>query len=220
MSFGVSLDQGSFEYAGSARGLFAQKRNLMRPRMWSMTKDILRFFKEGPAFLEAPDENLSLHDYLRREGYSVPFIYDHLLPMAGAIWSCSLGDVLKFPAVSFLQFYRNHGLLQVEGRPQWRTVAGGSRSYIKALLADYRGEVRLSSPVTGLRRTPVGAFIETANIGSEFLGDEAIARIHRIAAQTWRGPTGASCGASSYDAASFIACSWCPASNSSRMMSA
>ncbi|KAK0360163.1 hypothetical protein LTR94_028380, partial [Friedmanniomyces endolithicus] len=86
MSFAVSLDQGRFEYA--APGLFAQRRNLLRPRFWSMLSEILRFYRQAPEDLsELTDPQLTLGDYLKRQGFSEAFRDDHLLPMAAAIWS-------------------------------------------------------------------------------------------------------------------------------------
>lgn len=152
MSFAVSLGGGKLEYAGSAAGLFAQKRNLLRPKIWRMTADLLRFFREAERDIESLPEHLSLAAYLERRGYSRAFAEDHLLPMGAAIWSCASGDMLHFPARSFLEFYRNHGLLSLDGRPQWRTVIGGSRAYVRRLLADCDIELKLATPVQQVRR--------------------------------------------------------------------
>ena len=121
MSFSVSLDGGGFEYAGDPRRFFGQKRNLLRPRSWRTLRDILRFYREAPALLNAPDGDLSLGDYLEAEDYSRAFVEDHLLPMAAAIWSAPPRHTLDYPAASFVRFFQNHGLLQLKGRPQWRT---------------------------------------------------------------------------------------------------
>lgn len=153
MSFAVSTDNGGFEYAGSLPGLLAQRRNLLRPRLWRMTREILRFYREAEHFLNAPDPALSIAGYLDREGYSQDFRRDHLLPMAAAIWSSSFNEIQDFPAVSFLQFFRNHGLLKLKDRPQWRTVTGGSRSYVECLAGAIDGRIRLSAPVERLERS-------------------------------------------------------------------
>ncbi|WP_022728160.1 NAD(P)/FAD-dependent oxidoreductase [Fodinicurvata sediminis] len=153
MSFAVSADGGRFEYAGSLPGLVAQRRNLLRPRLWRMTREILRFYREAEKFLEEPDPALTITGYLDREGYSQAFRQDHLLPMAAAIWSSSFDEIQDFPAVSFLQFFRNHGLLKLKDRPQWRTVSGGSRSYVERMAAAISGQVRTGTVVQGLERT-------------------------------------------------------------------
>ena len=152
MSFAVSLDGGDLEYAGSAAGLFADKRNIFRPRVWRMTRDVLRFFRQAEADIDRLSEETTLGAYLASQGYSRAFAEDHLLPMGAAIWSCASGDMLAFPARSFLEFYRNHGLLTYEDRPQWRTVTGGSRSYVDRLLADSDLDLRLATPAVALRR--------------------------------------------------------------------
>ena len=135
MSFAVSLDGGNLEYSGSGlAGLFAQKSNLFRPRFWSMLTDIRRFYREAPAEVTLLDElHTSLGDYLDARRYSPAFRDDHLLPMAGAIWSAPPQAMLAYPAASFIRFHDNHGLLQVANRPQWRTVTGGSRIYVERL---------------------------------------------------------------------------------------
>lgn len=156
MSFAVSTDDGGFEYAGSLPGLVAQRRNLLRPRLWRMTREILRFYRQAEHFLDDPDPTLSIGGYLDREGYSQAFRRDHLLPMAAAIWSSSFNEILDFPAVSFLQFFRNHGLLKLADRPHWRTVTGGSCNYVEQLAAAIDGQVRTSAPVKRLDRAGAG----------------------------------------------------------------
>lgn len=154
MSFAVSVDGGALEYAGSnLAGLFAQPANVLRPRFWRMLRDIARFYREGPALIgSAGAETLTIGDYLAREGYSRAFIDDHLLPMAAAIWSTPAGDMYHHPALAFVRFCMAHGLMQVTGRPQWRTVEGGSRAYVKRLTEPFADRIRLSSRVRGIRR--------------------------------------------------------------------
>lgn len=158
MSFAVSVDEGQFEYGGSAAGLFAQRRNLIRPRLWRLVRDLLRFYRTAPAFLET-DGDLPIGEFLRREGYSPAFMDDHLLPMAAAVWSCSTEDVSAFPTKSFLRFNLNHGLMQLSNRPQWRTVSGGSREYVKRLSAPVAAQARLNTPVAAIRRTADGVTV-------------------------------------------------------------
>ena len=168
MSFSVSLDSGRLEYRGNATGLFVQKRNLLRPRFWSMLRDLLRFYREAPgAMREAEAVDLSLGELLAQGGYGEAFTRDHLLPMGSAIWSAPIGEMLAFPARSFIQFCENHGLLLLKGRPQWRTVTGGSRRYVERIGQSLDGRIRLSSPVVALRRAPEGAYLRAAGCEEE-----------------------------------------------------
>jgi predicted NAD/FAD-binding protein len=154
MSFAASLDGGRFEYSGSGLGgLLAQPGNLLRPRLWSMLRDLRRFYREAPLTLNTPDSaEMSLGEYLRRQGYGEAFIYDHLLPMGAAIWSTPTQDMLDYPLAAFVRFCHNHGLLSFRDRPVWRTVCGGSRAYLEKLTASYRDNVRLNTAVRSVRR--------------------------------------------------------------------
>lgn len=151
MSFAVSVDDGDFEYSGGTlRGLVAQPGNLLKPRYWSMLKDILRFFRQAPRDLAAGELG-KLADYLDARGYGAAFRNDYLYPMAAAIWSTPAMQVGEFPAANFIRFNLNHGLLDLTNRPIWRTVRGGARVYVDAL-ARAIGEVHTGAPVRGLRR--------------------------------------------------------------------
>lgn len=162
MSFGVSLDGGAMEYEGSLRGMIAQPSNLIRPGYYRMCCDIARFYKTAPAVLKRPDGDvLSLGSYLRQEDYSTEFVYNHLLPMGSAIWSCSCDDMLAFPAGSFVRFFHNHGLLSFSNRPKWRTVVGGSREYLKQFTSAFSDSIRLNTPIVGLRRDNDGIHLRT-----------------------------------------------------------
>jgi uncharacterized protein len=153
MSFAVSLDGGRLEYSGNLAGLFAQKRNIFSPRFWSMLTDIQRFYREAPTEVTALDELCTtLGDYLDMRSYGAAFRDDHLLPMAGAIWSAPPDTMLRYPAASFIRFHDNHGLLRIANRPQWRTVTGGSRSYVERLTASYRDRVELGIGAERIRR--------------------------------------------------------------------
>lgn len=158
MSFSASLDGGAFEYSGSGlKGLIGQKTNLLRPRFWSMVSDVLRFYKEAPGLLQRPDlADVSLGDYLASSRYGASFIEDHLLPMGAAIWSTTAGEMRLYPLHAFIRFFANHGLLSLDDRPRWRTVDGGSREYVKRVLADFSGELRLGRSVRQIRRDALG----------------------------------------------------------------
>jgi predicted NAD/FAD-binding protein len=153
MSFSVRLEEQGLEWAGTNLAtLFAQPRNLFRRRFWRMLGDIVRFNRlaRTEAVREA-GEGTTLGAFLDRHGFSIEFRDWYLLPMAGAIWSCPTAEMLDYPVASFVRFCLNHGLLQVADRPQWRTVTGGSREYVRRL-AEGIGEVRLGDPVLALRR--------------------------------------------------------------------
>ncbi len=169
MSFAVSLDKGDLEYGGNDLfALFAQWRNLVRPRFWSMLRDLVRFYREAPAHACALDSRMtSLGDYLSDQGYGRAFQEDHLLPQAAAIWSTSSSNIRDYPAAAFIRFCENHGLLQILNRPVWRTVQGGSRAYVERLTAAYAERVRLGQAVKGVRRTANGVFVRTADGESE-----------------------------------------------------
>ena len=178
MSFGVSLDDGAFEYASTnLGGLLAQRRNLFRPRFWTMLRDVIRFQKHGAADAHAWPGEVSLTDYLEQRGFCRAFQEDHLLPQAAAIWSTQLADIGEYPARALLRFFDNHGLLKLVGRPKWRTVKGGSRAYVEKLMADFSGRVRLSSPVRAVTRLAGGVTVETFG-GEAELYDRVVIAAH------------------------------------------
>eukprot|EP01041_Mallomonas_annulata_P039112 gene39112-62736_t len=164
MSFAVSADAGQFEWKGggnswaeTARGLFAQKRNLLSPRFWRLLLDITRFFYTASKDVAELERNAtSLDDYLKARGYGAAFRDDHLLPQAAAIWSTPLDQIGAYPAASLIRFFLNHGMMTITGRGLWRTVEGGSRAYVTKLTAAYRGEVRKGLRVTGVHRDANG----------------------------------------------------------------
>lgn len=177
MSFAVSLNQGGIEYEGSARGLFAQPRNLLRPSHWRMVRDILRFYRTAPDLLEhAGAADWTLGDMLAHGGYSRVLAERHLLPMGAAIWSASQDDMLRFPARQFVRFFVNHHLFALAGRPQWRTVSGGSAAYIGRLAAALGERLRLNAPVRALRRSAAG--VRVCTDGDDMLFDQVVVASH------------------------------------------
>jgi predicted NAD/FAD-binding protein len=163
MSFSVSINCGGFEYAGSPRGLFVQPSNLVRPTFWRFMRDLTRFYREARLLSAGSDlDQLTLADLLKRGGYSDLFAKRHLLPMVAAIWSSNCDDILAFPARTFLQFFENHGLLSLGDRPQWRSVLGGSRRYVKALSGSFRESIHLHTPIAEIRRTTAGVLLRDA----------------------------------------------------------
>ena len=175
MSFGVSLDDGRLEYGSVGwRGLFAQYRNAVNPRFWSMMRDLVRFYREAPAYVGASD-SISLGGYLERHGYGRAFRDDHLLPMAAAIWSAPAHALLDYPAEAFIRFCENHGLLELASRPQWRTVIGGSKSYVERLTRIYGERVRLQCGIKGIARTAAGVLVTDATGRTEMFDHVVIA---------------------------------------------
>ena len=168
MGFSVSLDDGRIEYGGdSMPALFAQWRNLARPRFWWMLADLVRFYREAPLHACALHTGMvSLGDYLDREGYGAAFQDDHLLPQAAAIWSASVEDIRAYPATAFIRFCENHGLLKILGRPAWRTVEGGSQAYVQKLTEAYADKIRLGAAVTNVTRVAGGVRVrdETGSV--------------------------------------------------------
>jgi predicted NAD/FAD-binding protein len=187
MSFGVSKNNAAYEYAGGdLKQLFAQPGNIFKRRFWRMVADILRFNKEAPKLLDGVASQESLGEYLIANDYSEGFVEDYILPMGAAIWSASVEGMKAFPARSFVRFFVNHGLLRINGRPQWRTVTGGSRSYVQRVLRDLGSDLRLGTPVQKIRRTADGGIIETAQGSAVFSkiifachADQALAMIDK-----------------------------------------
>jgi len=160
MNFSVSLDDGTLEYAGSLAGLVAQPTALARRDYWRMLADLMRFYREAPSILTSPSAaRISLGEYLAANNYSEAFARLHLLPMGAAIWSSSIEDMLAHPARAFARFFANHGLFKLAGRPQWRTVAGGSREYVKRLTARYAKDIRVACGVKAVLRDATGVTI-------------------------------------------------------------
>ena len=153
MSFGVSIAEPDIEWAGTDLStVFAQRRNLIRPAFLSMLRDILRFNKNAQRYLtEAQSNSISLEQLLDRERFGQTMRDWYLLPMAAAIWSAPVKDILGFPAAHFLTFCLNHRLLQIQERPQWKTVVGGSRCYVQKLVEQLT-DVRLNTPVQRVER--------------------------------------------------------------------
>lgn len=157
MSFAFSADRGSFEWSGqSLSAVFAQKRNFFNPLFWLMLRGIFKFNKRAARDHEAGTLGKeSLGHWLKRHRFSKVFIQRYLLPMGAAIWSTPADEIMDFPARSFLQFFYNHRLINRD-RPQWRTVSGGSREYVKKITQSFADQLRLNAEVSEVRRTPDG----------------------------------------------------------------
>ncbi len=147
MSFGVSINQGDLEY--SSNNMLAQKRNLFRPKYWRMLKDVIHFNKHAESYLNRSNE-VTLEQCLKELKLSEWFKQYYLLAMGAAIWSCPVETMLKFPAKTFIRFFKNHGLLTINQHPQWKTVSGGSHEYIKRLTKPFSEKIKLNCGVTNV----------------------------------------------------------------------
>lgn len=160
MSFSVQAEQGGLEWCGTdLNGVFAQRSNIFKPSFWLMLREILRFNKEATRLAETGTEvelTQSIEHFLDSRGYTESFRRWYLLPMISSIWSCPAGQMLQFPVSTLIRFCHNHGLLQVNDRPQWYTVSGGARQYVQRMLKAIP-DVRLNTPVTAVRRNGPGA---------------------------------------------------------------
>lgn len=178
MSFSVRSDATGLEYCGSnLNGLFAQRRNLVRPAFYQLLYDFFRFGRSAAAILESTDDRWTVGEYLVRERYSRSFIENYFLPMGSAIWSCPRGAFAEFPLRFIVEFYHNHGLLTVNHRPQWRVICGGSQTYVRALTGHFAHQMRLSTPVHGLRRREGGVEVLLGD-GRVELFDHVIVACH------------------------------------------
>ena len=178
MTFSASIRGGGYEYSGTrAWGLFGQLSNIADADHWRMLRDVHRFFKTAPTEMAALAEDVSLGDYVRDRGYGQSFVRRHLIPMAGAIWSAPLADMMNYPAKAFIRFFDNHGLLKVSNRPKWRTVDGGSREYVRRILEDGDFQIRLNTAVASVRRAPGRVFLSTG-AGEEHPFDHVVFASH------------------------------------------
>ena len=218
MGFGVSLDGGDCEYSGDTLlQMMGNPGNLVVPGHWRMLWDIVRFFRTAEAQSKHLDEGVTLGQFLKAQGYSRAFMERHLLPMAGAIWSSSPNQMLDYPAVSFLRFLGNHGLLQYNDRPQWRTVTGGSREYVERLVADGRFRILTGCPVRRVERSAAGVVVEDGlgfrdrfdHVVMATHADQALAMLKDpspeerqclVSLSLWAQPGGASPGCQAYAA--------------------
>jgi len=183
MSFAASLEGGALEYAGTGlRGLFAQRRNIFRPRFWAMLHDLRRLYRQAPGdeVLQNPDL-ISLGEWLDQHGYGQAIQRDHLLPMAAAIWSSRASAVRDYPAAAFFRFCDTHGLLRLQDRPLWRTVRGGSRTYVSRLAAPFENRIFVGNGVAGLRRTEAGVVVRDARGETHVFDDVVLATSARAA---------------------------------------
>ena len=157
MSFSFSSRVSGLEYRPTdINGLLARRGNLLRPSFARMLADIPRFNRDARRLLASDDITTSLDDLLKRGQYSRPFIDHYLVPLGASIWSADPTRFTDFPAASLARFLERHGLLSVGGRPQWRTVSGGSNEYVKALTRPFADRIRTAYPVRRVVRDGSG----------------------------------------------------------------
>ena len=177
MSFGVGDEDGDFEYAStSANGLFAKRAHLASPAFHKMVLDVRRFQREARALL-ASDDDPSLAQWLRDTGFSEAFVEKLIVPQAAAVWSADPEQMWSFPARFLVQFFDNHGMLDLKERPKWRVVQGGSKRYVEALTAPFTDAIRLRTPVERVVRTDDGVTV-TPRGGEPERYDHVVLAVH------------------------------------------
>ncbi|MEP1551393.1 MAG: FAD-dependent oxidoreductase [Paraglaciecola sp.] len=155
MSFSVKNQNTGLEYNGhSLSTLFAQKRNVLRPKFWKLILDILRFNKICKQLFseDSIPLDLTLGEFLDNEQFNDYFCQHYILPMGAAIWSTSLNEMRQFELGFFIRFFHHHGLLNVSDRPQWYVIPGGSREYIAPLIAKFKNDIHLNASISKVSR--------------------------------------------------------------------
>ena len=170
MGFSVKSIKKDLEYAGnSIASLFSQKLNLFRPSFWIMLWDIIRFNKNARSDLETISPEITLEQYLSSKSYSKVFINNYVIPMGSAIWSTKADSMLRVPALFFIRFFNNHGLLQIKNRSGWWVIKGGSKEYIKKMIVDFKSKIRLNTGIDSITRDQDKIIIKTeTGIEEEF----------------------------------------------------
>jgi predicted NAD/FAD-binding protein len=179
MSFSVQHLPSRLEFSGSSLNhLFAQRRNLLRPRFWRMISRINRFNREAVIALTSPQsEALSLGEYVRERGYGNDFLNFYLVPMSSAVWSTPPELMLEFPAVTLLRFFHNHGFLGLHTQHPWLTIVGGAKTYVEKITSPFRGRVQLRNGATRVHRE-AGKVTVTDSTGRSEKYDRVILASH------------------------------------------
>ncbi|MEO8275254.1 MAG: FAD-dependent oxidoreductase [Thermoanaerobaculia bacterium] len=178
MSFSVRNERSGLEYCGTGfNSIFAQRRNLLRPRFHRMLRDIVRFNRTAEAEAGRLGERATLAELLAAGNYGQSFIDDYFVPMTAAIWSTPAAEMTAAPALFIVRFLRNHGMLSVNGHFEWRTVAGGSRRYVDALVARLRKSPETATPIAALLRRDDHVEVVRAS-GRKEIFDEVVLAVH------------------------------------------
>ena len=171
MGFSVTAVDGTLEYCGSSlNAIFSDRKNLINPAFLGMVRDIVRFNKKSVKDLSnghiVPGQ--TLRDYLREGKFGKLFIDGYIVPMACAIWSASSSTVEDFEALFFIRFFRNHGLLNINDRPQWRVLKNGSRSYLPAITEPFKKRIHTGTPIRRITRAENGVRVNTDSAEHHF----------------------------------------------------
>ena len=176
MSFSVQCEKTGLEFSPTTlNSLFIQRRNALRPSFYRMLWDVMRFKRDAEALLKSDDDKITLADFLAGKGYSQTFVQHFIIPMGEAIWSADPVKFNEFPARYFAQFFKNHGVLNVKDQPQWLTIKGRSRQYIKPITQPYADQIRVNCPVASVRRHPEYVDVQPQNQPAEKFDQVVIA---------------------------------------------
>jgi predicted NAD/FAD-binding protein len=175
MSFSVAATGYDFEYSGTPRGLFGQRSNLTRAWFLRMVREYRQFNSDARDLLRTGDSTTSLGEFLEQRGYSQPFIDRLLVPQASAVWSADPRRMWSFPAGFLCEFFDNHGMLALTGRPKWRTVKGGSQRYVDALVVPLHDRIHTGAAVVAIERDPGGVDITVAGAEPQRFDEVVIA---------------------------------------------
>lgn len=163
MSFSVQSTLNRLEYAGNnLKTLFAQKKNLLNIYFWRLLWEILKFNKLAKKILQKPEliENLTIQEFVNKHNFSEYFLDNYLLPMSSAIWSSSYKDIKNFSLLFFLNFLNNHGMININDRPQWLTIKNGSETYVQKIVSQLKGKIKLNSAISNVFRKNGKCIIE------------------------------------------------------------
>ncbi len=178
MSFSVQCQKtGLYFCPTSFNTMFAQRKNLLRPAFYRMLTDALRFRREASELIESDDYRITLQEYLEKRNYSTFFIDNFIIPMGEAIWSADPVQFREFPARYLVEFFNNHGFLNIRNQPQWLVIKGGSRQYIEPLSRPFRDKIRLRTPVSSVRRFEEKVEVTTAS-GETASFDRVVVAVH------------------------------------------
>ena len=182
MSFSVRNDAEDVEYNGtSLRTLFAQPRNVLRPAFWRMISGIIAFNKDCKELLKGPPTSMTLGKFIEKSRYGREFCDWYIRPMAAAVWSTGTGSVLDMPIYFLARFFENHGFLNIDDRPQWYTIIGGSSSYANVIATELGHRIRLNTPIVSIERSAKDVVLTDAN-GDRQTFDQVIVTCHSDAA--------------------------------------
>ena len=179
MGFSVKAPAKNLEYSGgSLNTVFAQRRNLFNLTFLIMLKDIFRFNRLAVRELSGIKETTTINSFLKTHGFSSHFKENYIIPMGAAIWSTTAQKTTEMPALFYIRFFKNHGLLQIFNRPQWFVIKGGSKSYVKKIIAGFEEKILLSSPIKKVERGPSSVKIYNDADSAPMLFDKVIFATH------------------------------------------